>query len=65
MLPLNRPGSAYVFVRSGASWAQQAKFTPSDGIVNDSFGCAVAIDGDTALIADTKPQRKDRSGIRV
>jgi hypothetical protein len=43
-------GSAYVFVRSGANWTQQAKLTAGDGAVYDEFGCSVAIAGDTALV---------------
>ena len=36
-------GSAYVFVRSGSSWVQQAKLTASDGAAGDNFGLSVAI----------------------
>jgi len=43
-------GSAYVFTRTGTSWAQQAKLTPSGGAAMDYFGCAVAVDGDTAVV---------------
>ncbi|MDU9047378.1 MAG: FG-GAP repeat protein [Candidatus Electrothrix sp. Rat3] len=43
-------GSAYVFVRSGSIWSQQAKLTPNDGTANDWFGASVAISGDTALV---------------
>ena len=45
-------GSAYVFVRSGTNWSQQAKLTASDGAVADSFGYAVCLssDGATALM---------------
>ncbi len=31
-------GSAYVFVRSGTSWTEQAKLTASDGAAGDGFG---------------------------
>jgi alpha-tubulin suppressor-like RCC1 family protein len=40
---------AYVFVRSGNTWSQQARLTPSDG-QNNYFGCSVAISGDTAVV---------------
>ncbi len=40
------PGCAYVFARSGATWAQQAKLFASDGDSLALFGCAVAITGD-------------------
>ena len=45
-------GAAYVFVRSGSTWAQQAKLTASDGAANDQFGFSVALssDGNTALV---------------
>jgi uncharacterized protein (TIGR03437 family) len=42
--------AAYVFVRSGTSWTQQAKLTGSDPPVN--FGFAVAVDGGTAVVTD-------------
>lgn len=44
-------GAAYVFVRSGGVWTQQAKLTAGDASGDDKFGNAVAISGDTALIA--------------
>ncbi len=43
-------GSAYVFVRSGSTWSQQAKLTASDAAASDFFGHAVTLVGDTALI---------------
>ncbi|PHR57987.1 MAG: hypothetical protein COA43_11470 [Robiginitomaculum sp.] len=43
-------GSAYVFVRSGTSWAQQEKLTAPDGVADDRFGRSVALMGDTALV---------------
>ena len=43
-------GSAYVFVRSGTSWSQEAKLTASDGAAEDFFGISVALSGDTALV---------------
>ena len=43
-------GAAYVFTRSDTTWTQQAQLIPSDGAVNDQFGCSVSLHGDTALI---------------
>jgi hypothetical protein len=43
-------GTAYVFVRSGTTWTQQAQLIANNGDANDRFGAAVAIDGDTALV---------------
>jgi len=44
-------GSAYVFTRTGTTWAQQTKLLASDGGYDDRFGWTVSLDGDTALIA--------------
>ena len=46
----NSSGSAYVFVRSGTSWAQEAKLLPDDGAAGDRFGISVALSGDTAVV---------------
>jgi len=43
-------GSAYVFIRTGTTWTQQAKLLASDGAVEDHFGCSVSLAGNTALI---------------
>ncbi len=43
-------GSAYVFTRSGTTWSQYAKLTPTDGSAGDQFGGRVAMSGNTALI---------------
>jgi len=43
-------GAAYVFIRTGATWTQQAKLTAPDGIPADEFGFSVVLDEDTALI---------------
>jgi hypothetical protein len=54
--PNANQGSAYVFVRSGSTWTQQAQLVASSGAASDQFGYSVALDGDTALIgsnADT------------
>ncbi|MCH8006801.1 MAG: FG-GAP repeat protein, partial [Planctomycetes bacterium] len=43
-------GSAYVFVRNGMSWPQQAKLTASDAAALDAFGRDVAISGNLIII---------------
>ncbi len=43
-------GSAYVFVRSGGFWSQQAKLLPADIESLDYFGIAVDVDGDLAVV---------------
>jgi FG-GAP repeat len=43
-------GAAYVFVRSGASWRQQAYLKASNAQAGDRFGYSVAISGDTIVV---------------
>lgn len=43
-------GAAYVFVRAGNIWSQQAKLKPSDNKVGDVFGISGAISGDRIVI---------------
>jgi FG-GAP repeat len=47
-------GSAYVFVRAGTTWSQQAKLTASDAAELDLFGATVAVSGDTAVVGALK-----------
>ena len=54
-------GSAYVFKRTGTTWAQEAKIVASDRAAFDSFGDAVAIDGDLIVVGATNDD-KDASG---
>jgi len=54
-------GLARVFVHSPAGWTQQATLIAPDGIFNDGFGAAVAIDGDT--IAVGAPRRVGDEGM--
>ena len=42
-------GAAYVFVRSGSTWSQQAKLTASDATPIDVFGASVSISGNTVV----------------
>ncbi len=50
------PGSAYVFRKAaaGPGWNQEAILQAADGWASDGFGTAVALDGDTAIIADPR-----------
>lgn len=45
------PGAAYVFRFDGTSWVQEQRLVGADGVAADHFGSAVAIDGDTAMVA--------------
>lgn len=43
-------GAAFVFVRSGTDWIQQAYLKGSDTDVLDQFGVSVAVSGDTIVV---------------
>ena len=44
-------GSAFVYERTGTSWAQVAELVSGDLVGGDQFGFAVALDGDTAVVS--------------
>ncbi|MFN0112273.1 MAG: HYR domain-containing protein, partial [Blastocatellia bacterium] len=48
---INASGAAYVFVRSGTMWSQQAYLKASNPDESDSFGVQVAVAGDTVVVA--------------
>jgi len=43
-------GAAYIFLRTGNTWAQQAKLIASDGAAYDVFGVSVSISGDYVIV---------------
>jgi trimeric autotransporter adhesin len=43
-------GAAYVFVRNGTNWSQQAYLKASNTGAGDRFGVSVAVSGDTAVV---------------
>jgi hypothetical protein len=49
----NLSGAAYVFVRSGEGWLEQAKLAAADAEPYDELGNSVAISGDTLFAAAT------------
>ena len=58
-------GAAYIFTRSGSTWAQQAKITASDKQDGDYFGWSVALseNGNTAIVgAVTEDARGNSAG---
>ena len=48
---ISNSGSAYVFVRTGTSWAQQAYLKASNTNFAYQFGFSVSISGDTLVVA--------------
>jgi len=59
--PNSNQGAAYVFIRSGTTWTQQAKLLASDRADSDFFGTSAALsaDGNIAVVGvsseDTSP----------
>ena len=43
-------GAAYVFIRTGTTWTQQAYVKASNTDTLDRFGSSVAVDGDTVVV---------------
>ena len=54
-------GAAYVFVRSGGAWSQQAELTASDGTPRDEFGLSVAISGAAVVVG--APGKNSSTGV--
>ncbi len=50
----NSSGAAYVFVRNGNTWTQQAFLKASNTGQDDDFGYSVAISGDTLIVGAYK-----------
>lgn len=46
----NERGAAYVFLRNGSNWSQQARLTARDGRSHDGFGRSVAITTNTIVV---------------
>jgi hypothetical protein len=55
-------GAAYVFVRNGTNWIQQAYLKASNTGAGDEFGFAVAISGDT-VVAGAAQEDSNATGV--
>ncbi len=47
-------GAAYIFVRTGTTWSQQAYLKAPQVTAGDEFGYSVAVSGDTVVIGATR-----------
>ena len=47
---INSSGSAYVFLRTGTIWNEEAKLSASDGAGHDLFGFSASISGNLAVV---------------
>ena len=62
-IPLNQQaaGAAYIFMRTGSNWNQEARLTSEDGAPHDEFGIAVDICGDYAVVGARLDDDKGQS----
>ena len=65
-------GAAYVLVRSGGTWLEQAELAPPAGPGGGSFGASVAVSGDTiavgaprAAVASSQGAQDDAGAVSV
>lgn len=65
--PSSRAGSAFVFLKSGSDWVQQARLNAADGAYLDWFGTSVDLseDGNTAVVTAPNTTANDSGGIYV
>lgn len=60
-----RQGAAYVFVRSGTTWSQQAKLVVTGGGMDDRVGSAVAVSGGTAAVGSRDKPAPEVRAVHV
>lgn len=58
-------GAAYVFVRQGTNWSQQAYLKATPSSANGNFGQAVAIEGDTIVVGAPGQSSGNSAGAYV
>jgi hypothetical protein len=59
---LGASGAAYVFVREGTTWSEQAYLKASNAEVSDRFGYAVAVSGETVVVT-SRGESSDATGV--
>ena len=57
----NSAGGFYLFRKSGDGWREIAKVTPSDGKLEDQYGFAIVMSGDTIAVG---ARRADVKGVK-
>lgn len=55
-------GAAYVYVRNGTTWSQQAYLKASNCEAGDGFGYSVTVSGDT-IVVGAKGERSNSTGV--
>lgn len=61
--PYTNNGAAYVFTRSGSTWAQQAKLVASNPTSSDQFGQAVSISDNGNTVVVGAPRKTSDTGF--
>jgi len=59
---LAEPGRVYIFRRAAGVWSPAGSFAPADGRPDDLFGCALALEGDTAAAVSCRYDSEDHTG---
>ena len=59
--PERNSGAAYIFVRAGDAWTQQAKLVAEDGDSNDAFGTSVSISRNGVIVGAPKDEETGRN----
>src|SRR6202041_3173071 len=61
--PLLKKGEAYVFTASPNGWDQAAILTREDGSIEDQFGYAVGINGNTIVVGAAQALGPNSEGV--
>jgi hypothetical protein len=61
--PGNASPQAFVFVRSGDTWIEQARLTANTASEPDEYGSSVAVSGDIAVVGAPSQSRRARNGL--
>lgn len=56
-------GSAYVFVRSGSTWSQQAKLNSGDRAAQDQLGVSVSVSDNGRTVLVGTPKKNSSAGV--
>jgi hypothetical protein len=58
-------GAAYVFKRTGSTWAEEQKLVGSDSVANDYFGYSVAMNAAGDVVAVSAPRDANSLGVQA
>jgi len=56
-------GAAYVFIRTGTTWTQEARLLSPDPTTSDFFGSGVGISGDTIVVGERQDGTNQGAGF--